>query len=194
MNYPSGVKKSGKTFTANSANFIDYANRGMKLEDDLNVTNQYYLDMDVACIYKKPTPIKITKVNYPSRDKATIEQAFFVTPSTTDYNGVYKGKYVDFEAKETTSLTSFPLNNIHQHQITHLQTVKKHGGIAFIIVRFTILNETYVLFEKELTYFLNHEKRKSIPIDYFRKYGFLLKDKFNPRVDYLEILDKVEVF
>ena len=138
MNYPNGIKKNFK-----SSNFINYANRGMKLEDDLNITNNYYRDMDVAYIYKKPTPIKITKVNYPSRDKAMIKEAFFDTPSTTDYNGIYKGKYVDFEAKETNSLTSFPLNNIHKHQIIHLNNIARHGGIAFIIVRFTMLNETY---------------------------------------------------
>ena len=79
MNYPNGIKKNFK-----SSNFINYANRGMKLEDDLNITNNYYRDMDVAYIYKKPTPIKITKVNYPSRDKAMIKEAFFDTPSTTD--------------------------------------------------------------------------------------------------------------
>ena len=187
MNYPSGIKKVYK-----HSEFINYANRGMKLEDDLNITNQYYRDMDIAYIYKKTTPIKITKVNYPSRDKAMIKEAFFDTPSTTDYNGVYKGKYIDFEAKETTSLTSFPLNNIHIHQLEHLKNVSRHGGIAFIIVRFTSLNETYVLFQNEISYFLNHETRKSIPVNYFKEHGYILKDKFNPRVDYLEILDKVE--
>ena len=186
MNYPNGIKKNFK-----SSNFINYANRGMKLEDDLNITNNYYRDMDVAYIYKKPTPIKITKVNYPSRDKSMIKEAFFDTPSTTDYNGIYKGKYVDFEAKETNSLTSFPLNNIHKHQIIHLNNIARHGGIAFIIVRFTMLNETYLLFQSDVQHFLDTQKRKSIPLSYFKECGYLLKDKFNPRVDYLEILDKV---
>ena len=147
--------------------------------------------MEVSYIYNKPTPIKITKVNYPSRDKAMIKEAFFDTPSTTDYNGIYKGKYVDFEAKETNSLTSFPLNNIHKHQIIHLNNIARHGGIAFIIVRFTMLNETYLLFQSDVQHFLDTQKRKSIPLSYFKECGYLLKDKFNPRVDYLEILDKV---
>ncbi len=43
MNYPNGIKKNFK-----SSNFINYANRGMKLEDDLNITNNYYRDMDVV--------------------------------------------------------------------------------------------------------------------------------------------------
>ena len=59
MNYPSGIKKQ------NSNNQINFSNRGMALENDLNLTNEYYRNIDKAYIYKKPTPVKITKVNYP---------------------------------------------------------------------------------------------------------------------------------
>lgn len=188
MNYPGGIKKRQNTF---EKSFVDYANRGMKLEDDLNITNKYYRDIDKAIIYKKPTPIKITKVNYLSRSNVTIKEAFFDTPSTTDYNGIYKGKYIDFEAKETTSKTAFPLSNIHLHQLKHLESIEKHGGIAFIIVKFTHLNKIFLLFEKDIKIFLENTDRKSIPISYFESNGYLIKEKFNPRIDYLEILDNI---
>ena len=128
MNYPNGLKK-----TTNNINlsFDNHKNRGMNLEEDLNQANEYYRSIDKAYIYKKPTPIKITKVDYPSRDKALIKEAFFTIPSTTDYNGVYKGHYIDFEAKETKSTTSFTLSNIHPHQIKHLQNIERHKGISF---------------------------------------------------------------
>ena len=169
--------------------YVNYANRGMGLENDINLTNNYYLNNDIAVIYKKPTFITINKVNYQSRNNAKIEEAYFKTPSTTDYNGIYKGKYIDFEAKETKSKTSFALNNIHSHQIKHLKRIVKHGGIGFIIVRFTTLNETYLLKASDLFIFLDNEKRKSIPLDYFKKYGFIIKDKYQPRVDYLKAVD-----
>ncbi len=38
---------------------INYANRGMDLEDMINQSNTYYLSENRAVIYKKPTPIKI---------------------------------------------------------------------------------------------------------------------------------------
>ena len=46
-----------------------------------------------------------------------VTDGFFECPSTLDYNGVYKGYYIEFDAKETRSKTSFTINNIHNHQI-----------------------------------------------------------------------------
>jgi len=179
MQYPNGIKKK-------IVNINSHSNRGMNLEADLNDTNEYYRYNDIAIIYKKPTPITINKVDYKSRKDAVIKEAHFKVPSTTDYNGVYKGKYIDFEAKETKSLTSFPLINVHKHQIDHLENIYKHGGIGFIIVRFIRLNKTYLLFIEDL---LNNEKRVSIPISYFEKNAYVIKEAIRPRLDYLKVID-----
>lgn len=187
MNYPGGIKKIEKTIIQEK----NYSNRGMILENEINISNEYYASIDKAYIYKKPTPIKITKVDYPSRDKAVIKQAFFTVPSTTDYNGLYKGKYIDFEAKETKSKTSFSLNNIHEHQIVHLNNIDKHNGISFIIVRFTELNKTFLLTTKKLMDFINEKERKSIPLKYFEENAYTLKDGYTPRIDYLKVVDQI---
>lgn len=189
MNYPSGIKKEG--IKKDSSRNTSYGNRGMTLESELNNSNEYYRDIEKAYIYKKPTPIKITKVDYPSRNKAVIKEAFFTIPSTTDYNGLYKGKYIDFEAKETKSKTSFALMNIHPHQIKHLDNIDKNGGIAFLIVRFTTLDETYLLTAKKLINFLEKENRKSIPLEFFKQEAALIKESYNPRIDYLKIVDDI---
>ncbi len=177
--------------TLGAKKFNSYANRGMTLEADLSATNEFYLVNDIAVIYKKPTPITISKVNYPSRVEAVIKEGYFRTPSTTDYNGIYKGKYIDFEAKETKSSTSFPLNNIHAHQIEHLKRICNHGGIGFLIVRFTTINKTFFLSYEVLEDFMNSSDRKSIPLSYFMDKGYIIKDRYNPRVDYISILDKL---
>lgn len=184
MNYPIGVKLTDKKS-------VNYGNRGMNLEYDLNETNNYYLIQNIAVVYKKPTPVKIVDVDYPSRKEAVIRKAFFQIPSTTDYNGIYKGKYIDFEAKETTNTTSFPLANIHNHQIKHLQNIEKHGGIAFLIVRFTKLNKTFLLTIEKLSYFLENSSKKSIELSFFEKYGYSIEEKYNPRLDYLTIIEKI---
>ena len=183
MKYPNGIKKE-------YINIKSHSNRGMNLENDLNDTNNYYLNNDIAIIYKKPTPITINKVDYKSRKDAVIKEAHFKIPSTTDYNGIYKGNYIDFEAKETKNTTSFPLNNIHKHQIEHLKKIYNHGGIGFIIVRFSKLNKTYLLFIEDLINFIDNNQRVSIPINYFEDKAHIIKEGLNPRLDYLKILDK----
>lgn len=186
MKYPNGIKK-----TKSCNNHIKYDNRGMNLEKDLNDTNTYYSEIGKAFIYKKPTPIQITKVDYPSRSHAIIKEAFFKEPSTTDYNGIYKGMYIDFEAKETNNKTSFPLDNIHRHQINHLKNIHTAGGIGFIIIRFNKLNLTYILMAKDFLDFIEKNERKSIPIKYFEDKAYLVEEKYIPRLDYLKVIDQI---
>lgn len=184
MHYPGGVKTDYEKQ-------IIYANRGMTLECDINETNKYYLVNDIAVIYKKPTPIVVKKVDFKSRNDAVIKEAIYKIPSTTDYNGIYRGKYIDFEAKETKSKTSFPISNFHIHQINHIRSILKHGGIAFIIVRFTSLNKTFYLDGNLFINYIDNSNKKSIPYSYFEKEGFLILDKYNPRVDYIQVIDNL---
>lgn len=167
-------------------------NRGMNLENDINLSNQYYVDTKQAFIYKKPTPIKIVKVDYPTKSNRIgnikIKEAYFESPSTTDYNGLFNGKYIDFEAKETNNKSYFPLENIHEHQIKHLRNIMENGGICFLIIRFVEYNKTYLLFAKDFFDFLDNSDRKSIPIEYFQEKGYEIMEKYSPRLDYLKIV------
>ncbi len=183
MNYPVGI---GRKYEHK----IGHNNRGMTLESEINYSNEFYLTIGKASIYKKPTPIRLVKVDYPSRKEAVIREAYFRTPSTTDYNGIYRGKYIDFEAKETRNL-NFPLVNIHNHQIEHLKTINKMGGIGFIIVRFTRTDETFLLDIKDFLFITSNPKIKSIPKKYFEEKGHIIPMKFNPRLDYLRIVDQI---
>lgn len=158
----------------------------MILEDDINQTNIYYRNHNIALIYKKPTPIRVVRVKYPQNK---IEEAYFDEPSTLDYNGIYKGKYIEFDAKETASKTSFPLSNIHAHQMKHIRNVIYYGGIAFLVVRFSKLSRNFVLMGEDLIEFVDNNLRKSIPLDYFESVGFEVGLKYNPRLDYIGIID-----
>lgn len=176
IKYPNNITKS-------NTKYKNYANRGMTLEHEINETNKYYLDNNIAVIYKKPTPIQVVK-----QVGNKITDAYFVAPSTTDYNGIYESHYVDFEAKETKSKTSFPLANIHIHQINHLRRIEKQNGICFLIIRFTKLEETYLLFAKDFLEYIDTTKRKSVPISYIREKGHLIKQKIMPSIDYVSII------
>lgn len=194
MNYPQGSKKQISKSKQSSKVSNSYSNRGKSLEEDINITNKFYLDSKMAIIHKKPTPIQIVKVHYPKRSAAIITEAYFQAKSTTDYNGLYKNKHIDFEAKETKNKTVFPLANIHDHQFEHMQAIIHHGGICFFIIRFTIHDETYMISaEKVLHYWKqNLEKNtKSIAYATIKKEGFLIPFKYQARVDYLKIIDKL---
>lgn len=68
MKYPQGVKRNKSNITRANKE-INYGQRGMTLEKDLDKTNQFYLDTKRAIIHKKPTPVQIVDVDYPSRKK-----------------------------------------------------------------------------------------------------------------------------
>ncbi len=165
---------------------ISYGNRGMTLEEDINSTNEYYKENKIALIYKKPIPIKVLKV---TNDKKRIQDGFYEQKSTLDYSGIYKEKYIEFDAKETNNKTSLPLQNIHKHQIEHMKNVLYYGGITFLIVRFNYVNKTFILMGKDLIEFLNNNDRKSIPLTYFLKNCKQVELKYRPRIDYLKEID-----
>ncbi len=193
IRYPNGKiylnkKKKPKTSAPN------YGGRGMTLEEDINASNEYYLANRIAVIHKKPTPVQIVQVDYPLRSQAVITEAYFKTPSTTDYNGVYRGRYIDFEAKETKSKTSFPLKNIHPHQINHMKDVMACGGIAFVIIRFSSTEEVFFLDGKHLLRFwerMENGGRKSIAKDEILQYGVQIPLGIQPRIDYIKIIDSL---
>jgi recombination protein U len=196
FNYPNGKQYLPKdmdkeTMRKNNKN-SSFSNRGMTLEEDLNETNKYYRERLMAVIHKKPTPVQIVQVDYPNRSAAVIKEAYFKLASTTDYNGVYQGKYIDFEAKETQNPTSFPLKNFHQHQIDHMEQVVNQGGICFVILRFSRFEQVYLLEAKHLLTFwkrMSNGGRKSITKKEIEEWGHYIPLGFRPRIDYIRIID-----
>ncbi|CRH45622.1 Holliday junction resolvase recU [Chlamydia trachomatis] len=90
-----------------------FKNRGMLLETIINQTNEFYFKNDICLIHKK-----------------NLDQAVISSKSSVDYYGIYKGKFIAFEAK-STELSILPLKNIKNHQIEYLNLIQKNGGIAF---------------------------------------------------------------
>lgn len=196
MKYPKGIKPRQYFNSRRSKpdNRVKYGQRGMTLEKDLDITNNYYLQTSRAVIHKKPTPVQIVNVDYPSRNKAKIDEAYFKTPSTSDYNGIYKSKYIDFEAKETKNKTRFPFINIHAHQVDHMKQCYEHGGIVFLIIRFSTLDETYLMpFGTFLVHWRNYldGKRKSIAYKDIKSGSCIIRQGMNPRIDYLTAVDEI---
>lgn len=184
MNYPNGQKTYISTSIKNSSR------RGMTFEDDINKSNLYYLHNDLAVVFKKPTPITIAKVDYPKRSAAKITEAYFKLPSTTDYNGLYRGHYLDFEAKECHNKRVFPFSSIHVHQIEHLRRIVNHGGIAFILLRMNLYNKDYLVPAVKFLHFYDGKSRKSLPYEWIKKEGFEITNSYQIPVNYLAVVNK----
>lgn len=193
INYPDGrtfnsspSKKSSIDTSAKKK--MIFGDRGMTLEEEINESNKYYRSHDVAVIYKKPTPIQIVKVDYPKRSRAVIKEAYFRQASTTDYNGVYNGHYIDFEAKETTHKNTFPLKNFHQHQIDHLMACQKQGGICFVIIKYVSLKRYFVMPFDNLFEYWNGQKDngpKSIQLKQIIDCSVEVSPDYNPTLPYI---------
>lgn len=189
VKYPDGSVREVETKKAKD---LTKSNLGNDFENAINESNEYYLKKGVAAVYKKPTPVQIVKVDYPARNKAKIVEAYYKTPSTTDYNGIFKEKYIDFEAKSCREL-NFSFERIYEHQIRHLETIDKLGGIAFLIIEFSSVDEVYILPAKLLIEKYEESLnggRKSIPYEYIKDNGYPVKQGFNPRLDYLDAVKK----
>ncbi len=191
VNYPNGKKATNTSLLTADERKFSASRRGMELEKEINQTNDFYLKTDVAVIHKKPTPVTIVHVDYPKRSAAKITEAYFKLPSTTDYNGIYRGKYIDFEAKDNQLVTSFPLKSIHEHQIQHLQSVVKHGAIAFVIVRFVKRGMTYYCPAEKMIPYIRKTDRSSIPYEWFVDNCYLIPKSFTKPVDYLKVIDRL---
>lgn len=186
MNYPNGKKTRVPVDSK-----ISVSNRGMSLESDINTTNESYLIDDEAVIYKKPTPITIVRTDYPKRSAAKITEAYFNIPSTTDYNGIYKGRYIDFEAKECHSKTSFPFSSIHVHQVKHLERVLRHGAIAFIIIRMSMYDSDYLIDAAKFIEVFEKKDKKSINYEWIKDNGYKIRRTYQKPCDYLEVVSRI---
>ena len=164
-----------------------FKNRGMFLENILNDSNTYYNSIDKCLIYKKPTPIKVLNVSYPTNRTHIIDKAVYSNISTLDYNGIYRGKYIEFDAKECHSETSFPIANVKNHQIEHIKKVIKQKGIVFLIIY--IKNEFYLFKGEDFIDYINTSNRKSIKIEDIRKKGYKINESYLPRLKYLDAVD-----
>lgn len=162
--------------------------RGSALEELVNRTNEIYAENSLALIQKVPTPI--TPINI---DKQTrhITLAYFDQKSTVDYIGVVQGIPVCFDAKECATDT-FPLQNIHPHQITFMENFEKQNGISFIILYFSKYNEFYYLPFSDIIKFWKRAQnggRKSFTYEEVNK-NFQIHSSQGVMVHYLEALQK----
>lgn len=115
--------------------------RGSTLEELVNRTNEQYREKGLALIQKIPTPITPVRMDKENRH---ITLAYFEQRSTVDYIGAVQGIPVCFDAKECC-VDTFPLANIHPHQVEFMKAYEKQGGVSFFLIFYSHENLFYYL-------------------------------------------------
>ena len=146
--------------------------RGSTLEEFLNRTNEKYLEQGLALIQKIPTPITPVQID---KEHRHITLAYFDQRSTVDYIGAVQGIPVCFDAKECNADT-FPLQNIHEHQVQFMENFEKQDGVAFLIIYYSAKNRLYYMPFRELLSFWKRAQnggRKSIRYEELNEQYFM---------------------
>ncbi|ALD66177.1 Holliday junction resolvase RecU [Spiroplasma cantharicola] len=156
-------------------------NKGMYLETIIN-NSISILDENNGFIYKMPINNNIISINN-NIITARLKRNYFC-----DYIGLWKGIYLEFEAKETEK-DYFNLNNLKQQQFEKLTLVNKNNGCAFILVYFHLYEKIFFIHISELS----NIKNKKIPYQYFKEnfleinfsgINFNFNDIFNHLINY----------
>lgn len=163
-------------------------NRGMAFENLLDYSNKLYDEKRIAIINKRPTPVKVIRKTY-----GKVTEGYFEKSSTVDYDGVYQGRAIMFEAKSTDQKLRFDLSNLHSHQYEYLKKSHEASGIAFLLVDFRKQRKIYLMpFQTLRSYVEASQKggRKSIRIEDFDVHAYEVWSGRVP-VDYLKAVDKI---
>ncbi|PEP96783.1 Holliday junction resolvase RecU [Bacillus wiedmannii] len=164
-------------------------NRGMAFEKLINLSNEMYQREGVALINKRATPVKVLK-----SAGGRVLSGYYEAKSTVDYDGVYKGRAIAFEAKSTENPTRLDLKNIAQHQLDYLEKAEKMGAICFFLIEFSKDKSVFAVPLSVIQSYvrISHQPKgkKSIPRADFDIYGYLVEQTERALVDYLKYVDE----
>ncbi len=161
--------------------------RGSLLESLINMSNEKYREEKLAIVQKVPTPITPVRID---PDNKQITLAYFDQKSTVDYIGAVQGIPICFDAKECAA-KSFPLQNVHAHQIRFMKDMEEQGGVSFFVIYFALWEEYYYCPLVEMEKYWDRAKdggRKSVKYEEFTE-GFKIGTREGVPLHYLAAIE-----
>lgn len=157
-------------------------NKGMYLESVLKNSIEYYEMHKIALIRKQTVPIKITKVTHKE------VMGTLTNKCDVDYYGIYEGRFVAIEAKQTKEIF-FNKSNILEHQMQFLKQIKDFKGLAYLIIYFQSNQHFYLIdyeiFEKKI---LSKKKSNRIKETWFQDNCHYLDLIYPGRLDFIKFI------
>lgn len=117
-----------------------YANRGVALEDLIEISNKQYRKKKIAVIHKVPSkwlPIR--------NGKGKIISAKIEEKASLDFLGRYKDIPIAFDAKSVTKDDKWYFRNLYEHQYEFLRDWHTGVSLSFILLGFWKTEEFFVL-------------------------------------------------
>ena len=72
-----------------------------------------------------------------------------------------------------------------------MKRVIHHGGISFVILRFTSYNETYLIDGQIMIDAYEDKNQKSLSYKKIKEVGKLIQESYIPRLKYLDAVDEM---
>ena len=160
------------------------ANRGMDWEKIISKRVEKYKRSRQAYLFKLPTEWQVQRAG------GRIVSAFPKHKSLVDYFGCLKdGRAVSIEAKRTSSKTSFPFDNIAEHQYKFFKQWGKVSDLGYYLIWWRTQDEKYLVHADKIADAQENLGRKSIPYKWFleEENAIRLDDELN----FIEEIEKL---
>lgn len=167
-----------------------HANRGRTLELALEQSNGVYRERGIALVHKVPTawlPIR--------GSSGKIITAKVDEPACVDFLGVYRGRAIAFDAKETRK-ERWPVSAVTGLQLRWLEDWDRAAGVGFLVVQYVLEgDEAYLVPFSRLAIWYHRacwpRGEKSVHVDEARSSCQRVVSARGVLLDYLAALDEV---
>ena len=143
-------------------------NKGMFIECLVEKTISFFNENKIGCFEKRHLPIAVCSINK-NKVIGKLKQK-----STVDFCGIYLGKHIEFETKQTDK-DYFNFNLFKEHQIKYLIDTSLMGGISFVIIHFFKMDKSFAISIDDLIKLKDKFQFKNISYEYFKKNYFCLE-------------------
>lgn len=140
------------------------ANRGMKWESMIEKRLEKLKKQGDIIGDKIPTDFCIV------RKFGKITSAFPRKKSTVDFVISFKGRFLAIEAKSTDKKTSFPMDNIKEHQVKYLDLLYDNNSLTYYAIYFKKLDRAFLVHSKLINLKIQ-EEIKSLKLEWFENNG-----------------------
>ena len=155
---------------------VDYAGRGMGLQELVNQANEQYRQLGIASIWEFGTEAKWIPGG-----------RLILKKGTVDFIGLWQGRGLAFDCKETAE-DALPANNVKTHQVEFLMDFSQAGGVAFLLIAYTEPGRFFVVPVEK--YFPVWAGRRGLKLEEAKRIGREVWSGRRVCLDYLKGLEE----